>query len=469
MIYTFYLECTTNLAYETDDDTPAQTNENYYCGSVNMISIEPSDEEIVDKEKKVKKRHKKPFKWTRNIAKNNRAKGVSYISLTGKLREERKTGLPCKCKNARFTKVCEEDRKTIIDIFNQIACKEKQDTHLCGLMKLKEIVRKRPRTGTKTTKTFVSKFTVLIGMTEFIVCKKAFCSLHGISLSRVDRLQVCIKSNNHSPKDRRGKHENRPNIIPDTIINQINEQICPSRESNSNVTYLSPDLNLKIMHNLYLDKYETEIYNQHKNGEEVHPKVKYDFFTCHFADNFNISFGFPRTDTCQTCDHLKMVIDAQIEVDQKLVLQSEKDLHVAKAELFYKDLKKYIEEAKILDKKIEVLCFDYQQNLPLPHVPAGDVFYKRQLWVYKFCMYSGKTGKSYFYMYDEVTAKKGKNEVISFLNHFFSTILDRQVDTVYLFSDNCSTQNKNHSPTFIRCNKKSNKSNKNLTSFRRIG
>lgn len=68
-----------------------------------------------------------------------------------------------------------------------------------------------------------------------------------------------------------------------------------------------------------------------------------------------------------------MVIDAQIDVDQKLVLQSEKDLHVAKAELFYKDLKKYIKEAKILDNKIEVLCFDYQQNLPLPHVPASDV------------------------------------------------------------------------------------------------
>lgn len=160
-----------------------------------------------------------------------------------------------------FSKVCEEDRKTLIDTFNQIACKEKKDTHLCGLMKLKEIVRKRPRTGTKTTKTFLSKFTVRISMTEFIVCKKAFCSLHGISFSRVDRLQVCIKSNNHSPKNHRGKHENRPNIIPDTIINQINEHINSfpkrqshySRESNSNVTYLSPYLNLSIMHNLYLE------------------------------------------------------------------------------------------------------------------------------------------------------------------------------------------------------------------------
>lgn len=93
------------------------------------------------------------------------------------------------------------------------------------------------------------------------------------------------------------------------------------------------------------------------------------------------------------------------------------------------------------------MCFDYQQNLPLPHVPAGDLFYKRQLWVYNFCIYSGNTGKSYFYMYDEAVAKKGKNEIISFLKHFFDIILDRQVTTIYLFSDNCSPQNKNHTLT----------------------
>lgn len=48
---------------------------------------------------------------------------------------------------------------------------------------------------------------------------------------------------------------------------------------------------------------------------------------------------------------------------------------------------------------IEVLSFDYQQNMPLPHIPGGDVFYKRQLWVFNFCIYSAKTGRSYHYMY----------------------------------------------------------------------
>lgn len=46
-------------------------------------------------------------------------------------------------------------------------------------------------------------------------------------------------------------------------------------------------------------------------------------------------------------------------------------------------------------------------------------------------------------MYNETTAKKGQNEVISFLNYFINNILSMSVTQLYLFSDNCSAQNKN--------------------------
>lgn len=46
-------------------------------------------------------------------------------------------------------------------------------------------------------------------------------------------------------------------------------------------------------------------------------------------------------------------------------------------------------------------------------------------------------------MYDESTATKGQNEVISFLNYYFHNILSPDIQMVYLFSDNCSAQNKN--------------------------
>jgi len=79
-----------------------------------------------------------------------------------------------------------------------------------------------------------------------------------------------IKSNNPSPKDLRGKHSNSSNKIPENILKQLDDHIRSfpnsqshySRESNGNVTYLSPDLNKKIMHNLYLEKYEPEAYKK---------------------------------------------------------------------------------------------------------------------------------------------------------------------------------------------------------------
>lgn len=98
-------------------------------------------------------------------------------------------------------------------------------------------------------------------------------------------------------------------ILFHTILNQLSEHIksFPAREShysrepNSNVKYLPPELNLSIMHKLYLEKYEIDVYNKMQNDEETKPIVKYDFFCRFFADNFNIYFGYPRTDTCQTC------------------------------------------------------------------------------------------------------------------------------------------------------------------------
>jgi len=69
------------------------------------------------------------------------------------------------------------------------------------------------------------------------------------------------------------------------------------------------------------------------------------------------------------------------------------------------------------------------------------------MWVYNLCISSGRTGMTYFFSYDEATAKKGQNEVISFLNHYLYEIMDNLVVTlvtVYIFTDNYSSQNKNY-------------------------
>nr|CAI5850433.1 unnamed protein product [Callosobruchus analis] len=79
----------------------------------------------------------------------------------------------------------------------------------------------------------------------------------------------------------------------------------------------------------------------------------------------------------------------------------------------------------------------------LPHVPASDVFYMRQLWFYPFCIHKGSVSKSYFYVFDEVTGRKSPNEVISCLHDFIKKYIGPEVTTLYVFSDNCAAQNKN--------------------------
>lgn len=290
--------------------------------------------------------------------------------------------------------------------------------------------------------------------TEYMVCRQAFCSIHGITRHRANRIGLTLKEKIAAPLDMRGKHNNRPNKISQNIIATIDNHILSfpkrsshySREKNERRNYLSSDLNVSKMHKLYLAKYEPDLFEKLERGEKCQPKVSYDFYFRHFRENYNISFGSPRSDTCQTCDRLENLIAAEPDREAKHVLQTEKTLHIRKAEVFYTSMKEKTQLAKT-DVTVEVLCFDYQQNLPLPHVPAGDVFYKRQLWQYNFCIFSGKTGLSTFYMYDEATSKKSSNEVISFLHHYIMTFLSDSVTTLYLFSDNSFAQNKNHTIT----------------------
>lgn len=107
------------------------------------------------------------------------------------------------------------------------------------------------------------------------------------------------------------------------------------------------------------------------------------------------------------CDRLKVLINQETDPKIKQELEVEKEVHLRKAEVFYNNLKLYCEECKA-DEFVETLTFDFHQNFPLPHIPSGDVYYKRQLWSYNFCIFLGKTGKSYHFMYDETIAKKGK-------------------------------------------------------------
>ncbi|XP_072400529.1 uncharacterized protein [Diabrotica undecimpunctata] len=399
--------------------------------------------------KKSKKRSREPNMWKRNQRKLRRSKGEEYINVKGNIVERRSRGGPCQCRFKCFEGISEETLDKIFTSFYEIGDKEQQDIYLGGLIQTRNVDRRRPKGGGGVPRGQTFLYKIKRGIFEKKVCKTAFMNIHAITKSRVERIATHMASQIVGPKDMRGRHETRPNKIPDQIIKSIEDHINSfprrkshySRNDNLNRRYLSSELNLRLMHRLYLKKYEPEQHNL-LDTPEFKPKVSYTYYRRVFVENFNLTFGHPRTDTCKTCDILDNKIKCAKDDETQNTLKVEKKVHLTKADTFYKDLTEKTALAKE-DPRVEVMSFDFEQNMPLPHVPSGDVFYKRQLWFYPFCIHKGSVSKSYFYVFDEITGRKSPNEVISCLHDFINNYIDPQVTTLYVYSDNCAAQNKN--------------------------
>ena len=147
------------------------------------------------------------------------------------------------------------------------------------------------------------------------------------------------------------------------------------------------------MHELYMAKYESD-------GNHV---VSYEYYRQYFNDNFNLSFGHPKSDTCGTCDQFKLQIEAANE-REKQVLLSQREEHQLEAENFYSSLPTNTILAK-QNSHIATITFDFQQNLPLPHIPIGDVFYMHQLWLYVFGVHNCGTNQAVMYSWSQDMVK----------------------------------------------------------------
>lgn len=293
------------------------------------------------------------------------------------------------------------EREIIFENFYKIPTKNLQDSHLCGLIHVVPIKQRRSRKpqkqvlvqysdsvedNTAADHEHAAHYTYKVrtkqpdannSCKEVSVCKKAFLSLHGITPAQLRRLQSSLCECLKSPVDKRGLHKSRPNAIPIEVENLINDHIRSfkprqshySLRHNPNRYYLPETLSVRHMYRLFLEDYKIQ--------------VSYKVYWSIFHSKFNIKFGLPRTDTCTICDSFIQKLSAA-ENDEKIkaTLKAQKELHLRKAKAFY-DLKKKW-KAKAKAGEAMVVCFDYMQNLPLPHIRDNLAFRCRQLWYYVF-------------------------------------------------------------------------------------
>lgn len=119
-------------------------------------------------------------------------------------------------------------------------------------------------------------------------------------------------------------------------------------------------------------------------------KISYESFRKTFETKFNIAFGYPRKDTCSVCDTLKAEIailteklknttptsalSAHTDIEKELNKKNlEKNVHLRKAETFYKVKRSYRKKSMKTDT-LEAIPIDYQNNLPTPNITTNDVY-----------------------------------------------------------------------------------------------
>ena len=72
-----------------------------------------------------------------------------------------------------------------------------------------------------------------------------------------------------------------------------------SQKDNRKRKYLSENLSISRMYGLYLQKYEPQV-----SETVAKPHVKQWLYRKIFNEEFNLSFGYPCSDTCEKCDQM---------------------------------------------------------------------------------------------------------------------------------------------------------------------
>ena len=186
------------------------------------------------------------------------------------------------------------------------------------------------------------------------VCQKSFCGVYGFGPKRLLILRRKSGDTGTSMEpDQRGKHGNHP-VVGEEVKDLIREHIRSfpakhshySRKDNSGRVYLSSELSIARLHKNFLQIHDPEYIQLEE--ENLRRKVSHQplqklrkplasehFYHDIFVTEFNIHFGIPRTDTCSTCDSLKLQIDQATTDSERALLEQQHSDHLSLAKAGY--------------------------------------------------------------------------------------------------------------------------------------
>ena len=382
---------------------------------------------------KGRKRLRYEHLWKKKRRKLQKDSGSAYETYKGESKPAKELDpISCSCGRDCSKKVTISEQTAIFSKFYELSNHDTQNKYLFGLIKKAEVKRRRAKGGSTRSAVF-HYYVRLSNGEETEVCKGAFCQVHAVGKKRVENLAKKL-GESLIPSDDRGKHKNRPHTIPESTKDKIREHIRSfprrqshySRSDNLQRQYLPEGLSIAEMHRSFVQK---------------HGSVKEWLYRKIFNEEFNLAFGYPRSDTCQRCDELKLAIANSQDEEERLTLTLAQAEHQCKAGQGYQSLREDTQLCKS-DPSYHVITFDLQQNLPVPTLTHSAMFYLRQLWVYNFGIHDCGSGSAVMCVWNETIAGRGSSEIISCLLQYFAQLRTRSTKLI-CYSDSCFGQNKN--------------------------
>ncbi|CAG9773484.1 unnamed protein product [Ceutorhynchus assimilis] len=419
-----------NLGSEEDTDGEGEEEVN--------IQAEEGEEEVnIQAEahsppRRGRKRVRNESSWKKNVRKRCRNEGEQYVSSRGReVPAKSFQNINCGCKKMCNNRVNENERKIMHDSFWKLGDFSKQNTFIHGLIKSESIKQKRPRDNSKSPKSVTYQYSLKINNINIPICKKFFLQTFEISDGRLYR--ILAKKKVSDITDGRGKKIPANKINDLDVIEHIKSfpayQSHYSRKDNPNRKYLNPNLSIHKMYEMYVEKCTNE--NKMPVKEKFYYKV--------FSTKFNLHFKPPIKDSCRTCDELHLKLLSENNEEIKTDLQTQKNLHIAKAKQARDSLNKNKNEAS---DTLYVATFDLQKALPFPQLSTSVAYYKRNMYIYNFGVHSFNLSNGFMYMWDETEGGRGSQDIASCLvKHLMENA--REYDHIILYSDSCTGQNRN--------------------------
>lgn len=362
---------------------------------------------------------------SRQEKKKARQSGKEYVDVNGKYKSAKEFFFAyCKCSYQCKT-VSTVERLGLFQDFWNMRCWQSQSNFILSCVEVSAV--KRSTVGDKHSRRSNSR---VFTLNNKRVCQYVFTKTLGVTSSRVNYCLNMKSYNKMCSPDKRGK---KPSSKTDpVVISGVRDFLSkiPKYESHYSLServYFSPDLNKQKLYNMYCKSVTC-------------PCSKSIFDRC--FKEYNVGFYIPRSDTCKTCDTLKVKKLSATAPDDIQAIEETKKAHLGRAQSARLRMKEAGEESKA-NPKVLSISFDMQQTSPLPKIETSVVFYKRQLWVYNLGIHNLKNNDAHMMVWLEGDAKRGSSEVCSSIFEFLIKMKLENYEEIRSFSDCCGGQNRN--------------------------